>query len=112
MPSSTTAGSPSAASARYLHRWHWPSPGVERLGTPMYPIIRFRWDEIYAASLVRFALRPVELLASLADLTGSTSSQPNGDFYARAFHGSVALPVVGYNYGGYWAISTGGTSTH
>jgi hypothetical protein len=58
------------------------------------------------------ALRPVEWLASLADLTGSYFLPANGDFYSRAFHGSVTLPVVGYNYGGYWAISTGGTFTH
>jgi hypothetical protein len=57
-------------------------------------------------------LRPVELLASLADLTGLYSLPANGDFYSRAFHGSVTLPVVGYNCGGYWAISTGGTFTH
>src|SRR5215471_10834190 len=45
-------------------------------------------------------LRPAELLASLA-----------GDFYFRAFDGSVTLPVAGYNYGGNWTISTGGTHT-
>ena len=36
---------------------------------------------------------------------------PNGDFYFRAFDGSVALPVAGYDYGGNWTISTGGTLT-
>ena len=36
---------------------------------------------------------------------------PNGDFYFRAFDGSVALPVAGYDYGGNWTISTGGTPT-
>ena len=46
------------------------------------------------------ALRPVELLASLADLTGKLLPA-NGDFYSRAFHSLVALPMVGYNYGGY-----------
>jgi hypothetical protein len=45
-------------------------------------------------------LRPAELLASLT-----------GDFYFRAFNGSVTLPVAGYNYGGNWTISTGGTHT-
>jgi len=45
-------------------------------------------------------LRPAELLASLA-----------GDFYFRAFNGSVILPVAGYDYGGNWTISTGGTHT-
>jgi hypothetical protein len=45
-------------------------------------------------------LQPAELLASLT-----------GDFYFRAFNGSVALPVAGYDYGGNWTISTGGTLT-
>src|SRR5215467_7381957 len=39
-------------------------------------------------------LRPADLLASLT-----------GDFYFRAFNGSVTLPVAGYNYGGNWTIS-------
>jgi hypothetical protein len=45
-------------------------------------------------------LQPAELLASLA-----------GDFYFRAFNGSVTLPVAGYDYGGNCTISTGGTHT-
>jgi len=45
-------------------------------------------------------LRPAELLASLT-----------GDFYFRAFNGSVTLPVAGYDYGGNWTISTGGIRT-
>jgi hypothetical protein len=45
-------------------------------------------------------LRPAELLASLT-----------GDFYFRAFNGLVTLPVAGYDYGGNWTISTGGTHT-
>ena len=54
-------------------------------------------------------LRPVELLASLADPTGP--SPADGDFYFRAFDGLVTLPAAGYDYGGNWAISTGGTLT-
>jgi hypothetical protein len=45
-------------------------------------------------------LRPAELLASLT-----------GDFYFRAFNGLVTVPVAGYDYGGNWTISTGGTHT-
>ena len=45
-------------------------------------------------------LRAAELLASLA-----------GDFYSRAFNGLVTLAVAGYDYGGNWTISTGGTLT-
>ena len=46
-------------------------------------------------------LQPAELLASLT-----------GDFYFRAFDGLVALPAAGYDYGGNWTISTGGTLAH
>ena len=52
----------------------------------------------FGASLIRYPLRPADLLASLADLTGL--SPANGDFYTRAFSGSVTLPVVEHNYGG------------
>ena len=57
-------------------------------------------------------LRPVKLLASLADPTGTLYVIPaDGDFYARASDGSVTLPAAGYDYGGNWAISTGGSLT-
>jgi len=52
----------------------------------------------FGASLIRYPLRPADLLASLADLTGL--SPADGDFYTRAFSGSVTLPVVEHNYGG------------
>jgi hypothetical protein len=77
MPPSTTPGSPSAAYAQFLHRRRWPSPSLDRLGTPKYPIIHFRWDGVFVASWFAHSLRPVELLAPLADLTGSFS-QPTG----------------------------------
>ena len=83
MPSSTTTGSPLVAYAQFLHQQRWPSPRVEWLGTPKYPIIRFRWDENFVASMVHclqpHSLRPVESLAPLADLTGYFS-QPTGAF--------------------------------
>src|SRR5882724_1352378 len=95
MPSSTTAGSPSAASARYLHRWPWPSPAVERLGTPKYPhhpLQRGRDLRGFPSSL---ALRPVELLASLADLTGSYFSQPTETFTPELSAGRSPFPWSG-----------------
>src|SRR5215831_1115802 len=79
MPPSMTAGSSSAALAQFLHRCVWPSPRVHWLGTPKIPIIRFRWGDGFAASLVRCSLRPVELLAPLTDLTGHFA-QPTGTF--------------------------------
>jgi hypothetical protein len=45
---------------------------------PRVSIIRFRWVNVFAASLVRCSLRPVELLA-LANLAGH-SAQPTGTF--------------------------------
>jgi len=35
----------------------------------------------------------------------------NEDFYSRAFDGLVTRTAAGYNYGGNWTISTGGTFT-
>ena len=46
---------------------------------PKIPIIRFRWGDGFAASLVRCSLRPVELLAPLTDLT-EHFAQPTGTF--------------------------------
>jgi hypothetical protein len=66
---------------------------------PKIPIIRFRWGDGFAATLVHCSLRPVELLAPLTDLTGHFA-QPTGTFYSRASGESVTLLVVGYNYGG------------
>ena len=54
---------------------------LEQLGTPKYPIIRFRWDGDFVVSWFAIchlhSLRPDELLAPLADLTGYFS-QPSG----------------------------------
>ena len=48
---------------------------------------------------------------SFRDLGGSLSimSPADEDSYFRAANGSVYLPAAGYDYGGNWAISTGGT---
>ena len=94
MPSSTTAESSSVACAQFLHRRRWPSPRLERLGTPKYPIIRFRWDGVFAASLVRWLLRPVELLVLLGDLTGY-STQPTRTFTPGLSAGRSPFPSPG-----------------
>ena len=49
-------------------------------------------------------------------LTDPTPLRADGDFYTRAFDGSVALPIAGYDYGGGWAppptgLAPAGTST-
>jgi hypothetical protein len=61
-----------------------------------------------------FALATTCKVARLPD--GSDPHRADGDFYARAFDGSVALPSAGYNYGGGWAppptgLAPAGTST-
>ena len=94
MPSSTATGSSSAACAQFLRRRRWPSPRLERLGTPKYPIIRFRWDVDFAASLVRLSLRPVELLASLADRTGHCTQPPEA-FTSELSAGRLPFPSSG-----------------
>jgi hypothetical protein len=54
-------------------------------------------------------LRPVDLLASLADPTGIPPA--DGDVYARASDEWVTLLVAEYHYDGSWAASIGGTFT-
>jgi hypothetical protein len=73
MPSSTTAGNPLAVCAQFLRQRRLPSPESERLGSPKFPHHPLPMGRIFAASLVRYALRPVGLLASLADPTGYLS---------------------------------------
>src|ERR1700723_1731850 len=91
MPPSTTAGSSLAACTQFLRQRCWPSPEIERLGTPKVPHHPLPMGRIFAASLVRYALRPVELLAPLADPTGCLP-QPSEAFTPGLSNGSVALP--------------------
>ena len=76
MPSSQTPESSSVILTQsHIHQQHWPSPRGKRLGaldTPHHPLqvgTRFRG---FTGS---HSLRPVELLASLADRTGSPQPQ-------------------------------------
>ena len=97
MPSTRTTESPSAALAQSFAD----DMGLRRRSTgsalPRLPIIRFRWAEGFRGFTGSLSLRPVELLVPLADLTGVSPSQP-GLFLSI---GSVTLPAVGYDYGGY-----------
>ncbi len=92
MPSSTTPRSPSAACAQFLRRRRWPSPRLERFGTPKYPTIRFGWDVDFGASPVRFPLRPVELFVSLTDLTRHCA-QPTEAFTSGLSKGRLPFPL-------------------
>jgi len=94
MPSSTTAGSPLAVCAQFLHHRHWPSPEVERLGTPKISHHPLQMGRTFAASLVCDSLRPVELLAPLADLTGC-SARPSGTFTPELSMSRLPFPSSG-----------------
>lgn len=86
-----------------------PSPFPVGLGIPKAPPNPLRGGVGFGA-IGSPSLQPVNLLASLSDLTRN-HFRANGDFYAQASGVSVALHAAGYDYGGYWEISTGGTYT-
>jgi len=58
--------------------------------------------------LVHHSLRPAQLFASLADLTGNETTcislQANLGFYFQAFSNSVTLLAAGYSYGSTWTF--------
>jgi hypothetical protein len=56
------------------------------------------------------ALRPVDLLALLSELTGRLNPAAE-DFYFRASDGLVTRSAAGYDYRGNWASSPGRTFT-
>src|ERR1700674_2528024 len=91
MPPATTPGKPSAAFAQFFANGTNLRRNISDSALPFTPIIRFRWVKSFGASLIRYPLRPVDLLASLADLTGLPPA--NGDLYARAFSGLVTFPL-------------------
>ena len=70
MPSSTTAGSPSAALAQSFTDDTGLRQGSNGSALPSVPIIRFGWVEGFRGFTGSLSLRPVELLVPLADLTG------------------------------------------
>jgi hypothetical protein len=86
----------------------WPSPRVDRLGTPKTPAIRFTRAMTFVASWFTHLVRPTSLLASL---NGSDRISPAiGGFYVRASGGSVALPAAGYDYNSDWTPLLAGLS--
>ena len=95
-----------------VRRRHRSSPLPEGLGTPNTPTIRFRWASHFGA--VRFACAATYRVARPpggSDPSSSEPAQADGDFYFRASSESVTLLAAGYDYGGDWASSTGGTFT-
>jgi len=86
----------------------WPSPRVDRLGTPKTPAIHFTRAMTFVASWFTHLLRPTSLLASL---NGSDQISPAiGGFYVRASGGSVTLPAAGYDYNSDWTPLLAGLS--
>jgi hypothetical protein len=86
----------------------WPSPRVDRLGTPKTPAIRFTRAMTFVASWFTHLVRPTSLLASL---NGSDRISPAiGGFYVRASGGSVTLPAAGYDYNSVWTPLLAGLS--
>ena len=83
MPSSTATGSPSAALTQSFTDDMGLRQGPNGSALPRLPIIRFRRAEGFRGFTGSLSLRPVELLVSLADLTGVFPA--NGDFYLRTF---------------------------
>jgi hypothetical protein len=70
----------------------WPSPRVERLGTPKTPAIRFSRALNFEASVVRTLLRPARLLAPLNGSDWIT--QPSGAFTSRLPAGRSPFPLL------------------
>src|SRR5258708_27571759 len=86
----------------------WPSPRVDRLGTPKTPAIRFTRAMTFVASWFTHLVRPTSLLASL---NGSDRISPAiGGFYVRASGGSVTPPPAGYDYNSDWTPLFAGLS--
>ena len=96
MPSSTTPGSPIIDSSRAAMST-WPSPRVDRLGTPKTPAIRFARAMTFVASWFTHLLWPARLLAPLY-----------GSYHLRGQRGLLLPsfqrdePVAGYNYSSDW----------
>ena len=97
MPPSTTPGSPSAAFAQFFANGTSLRHNISDSALPFTPSSAsdgksFRgFTDSLSATACRFARLP----------GGSDWAFPaNGDFYTRAFSGSVTLPVVEHNYGG------------
>src|SRR6266699_5878842 len=64
MPSPTTPGSPITVSSRTAMS-AWPSPRIDRLGTPKDPAIRSTREVNFEATWFTHLLRPARLLAPL-----------------------------------------------
>src|SRR5208282_3135560 len=91
MPSPTTPGNPITASSRTAMS-AWPSPRIDRLGTPNDPAIRFTREVNFGATWFTHSLRPARLLAPLH---GSDWDAPaRGAFTSRLSTGRSPFPLL------------------
>ena len=96
MPSSTTPGSPIIDRSRAAMST-WPSPRVDRLGTPKAPAIRFARAMTFVASWFTHLLRPARLLAPRY---GSDHLRGQRGLLLPGFQRDE--PVAGYDYSSDW----------
>src|SRR5262249_53155568 len=96
MPSSTTPGTPIIDSSRAAMST-WPSPRVDRLGTPKTPAIHFARAMTFVASWFTHLLRPARLLAPRY---GSDHLRGQRGLLLPGFQRDE--PVAGYNYSSDW----------
>src|ERR1700746_2986097 len=96
MPSSTTPGNPIIVSSRAAMS-AWPSPRVDRLGTPKAPAIRFTRAMIFGATWFTHLLRPARLLAPQY---GSDHLRGHRRLLLPGFQRE--RPVAGYDYSSDW----------
>ena len=96
MPSSTTPGSPIIDSSRTAMST-WPSPRIDRLGTPKAPAIRFARAMTFVASWFTHLLRPARLLAPRY---GSDHLRGQRGLLLPGFQRD--RPVAGYDYSSDW----------
>src|ERR1700739_5023672 len=75
MPPSETSGSPLGARPQFFSNGFGLTPTGHRLGTPRYPVIRFRRDMHLAASL-RFAFATACRVVRPSDGSDQTFAQP------------------------------------
>jgi hypothetical protein len=104
MPSSTTPGNPIIDSSRTTMS-AWPSPRVDRLGTPKAPAIRFTRAMTFGATWFTHLLRPARLLAPQY---GSDHPRGHRGLLLPGFQ--RVRPVAGYDCSSDWTPLLAGLS--
>src|SRR6266436_3486230 len=105
MPSSTTPGTPIIDSSRATMS-AWPSPRVDRLGTPKAPAIRFTRAMTFGATWFTHLLRPARLLAP--PQYGSDHHRGHRGLLLPGFQ--RVRPVAGYDCSSDWTPLLAGLS--